>query len=121
MILEDAEQLEKIRKVRDQLPNLEHVIAIEPIEADDMITLDDAARARPRARGGLRASASRRSSPSDVATYIYTSGTTGPPKGCIIDHANWRDMLDMIQAEERAGRARGRPTSSCRSPTRSPG
>ena len=38
--------------------------------------------------------------PSDVATYIYTSGTTGPPKGCVIDHENWRDMLDMIEAED---------------------
>jgi long-chain acyl-CoA synthetase len=35
----------------------------------------------------------------DVATYIYTSGTTGPPKGCIIDHQNWRDMLDMVEAQ----------------------
>src|SRR4029453_16415635 len=37
---------------------------------------------------------------STVATYIYTSGTTGPPKGCVIDHANWRNMLDMIQEED---------------------
>jgi long-chain acyl-CoA synthetase len=37
--------------------------------------------------------------PSDVATYIYTSGTTGPPKGCVIDHGNWRSMLDMTEAD----------------------
>ena len=41
----------------------------------------------------------RRVSGSDVATYIYTSGTTGPPKGCIIDHQNWRDMLDMVETQ----------------------
>jgi long-chain acyl-CoA synthetase len=35
-----------------------------------------------------------------VATYIYTSGTTGPPKGCVIDHANWRSMLDMTREDE---------------------
>ena len=39
VIVEDAEQLEKIREVRDQLPTLEHVISIEPIEGDDVITI----------------------------------------------------------------------------------
>src|SRR6185503_14094279 len=41
VVLEDAAQLEKIREVRDQLPALEHVISIEPIEADDAITLEE--------------------------------------------------------------------------------
>jgi long-chain acyl-CoA synthetase len=100
VILEDSEQLDKIRTVRDQLPNLEHVIAIEPIDASDVITLD-ALRERGRARsdGEFDARVSM-VEPSDVATYIYTSGTTGPPKGCVIDHANWRTMLDMVEAED---------------------
>ena len=100
VILEDAGQLEKIREVRDQLPNLEHVIVMEPIDTDDTITLDEL---RAKGRPGSDEDFERRVmavEPSDVATYIYTSGTTGPPKGCIIDHANWRDMLNMIQSEE---------------------
>ena len=32
VILEDAEQLEKIRKIRSDLPKLEHVISMEPAE-----------------------------------------------------------------------------------------
>jgi long-chain acyl-CoA synthetase len=100
VIVEDQEQLEKVRKVRDQLPNLEHVISIEPVKADDVISMADL-RARGRARDvddfWVRV---REVVPTDVATYIYTSGTTGPPKGCIIDHANWRNMLDMIQQED---------------------
>jgi long-chain acyl-CoA synthetase len=100
VILEDAAQLEKIREVRDQLPTLETIVSIEPIEADDVITLDqlrEKGRARPDQDFQQRIAAVK---PSDVATYIYTSGTTGPPKGCVIDHANWRDMLDMIESEE---------------------
>jgi long-chain acyl-CoA synthetase len=100
VILEDAGQLEKIREVRDQLPNLEHVIAMEPLDTDDTITLDEL---RAKGREGSQDEFEQRVAavePSDVATYIYTSGTTGPPKGCIIDHANWRDMLNMIQSEE---------------------
>ena len=100
VILEDAGQLEKIRSVRDQLPQLETVISIEPIESDDVITFDqlrESGRSRPVEDFDSRVAAVK---PSDIATYIYTSGTTGPPKGCVIDHANWRDMLDMIEAEE---------------------
>jgi long-chain acyl-CoA synthetase len=100
VIVEDQEQLEKVRKVRDKLPNLEHIIAIDPVQGDDAIPI-----AQVRARGRSRDvedfwNRVREVEPSDVATYIYTSGTTGPPKGCIIDHANWRNMLDMIQQED---------------------
>jgi long-chain acyl-CoA synthetase len=99
VVIEDAEQLEKIRQVRSQLPTLEHVISIEPIEADDVITLDEL-RERGRARSDEDFAARVAGvQPSDIATYIYTSGTTGPPKGCVIDHANWRTMLDMVQED----------------------
>jgi long-chain acyl-CoA synthetase len=100
VILEDLGQLAKIREVRDRLPDLEHVIVMEPIDTEDTITLDEL---RAQGREGSAADFERRVmavEPSDVATYIYTSGTTGPPKGCVIDHANWRDMLNMIQSEE---------------------
>jgi long-chain acyl-CoA synthetase len=100
VILEDAEQLEKVRAVRDQLPTLEHIISIEPIEADDVITFDtvrERGRTRPPEDFEARIATVE---PSDVATYIYTSGTTGPPKGCVIDHGNWRSMLDMIEQED---------------------
>jgi long-chain acyl-CoA synthetase len=100
VILEDAEQLEKVRAVRDQLPALEHIISIEPIEADDVITFDtvrERGRTRPPEDFEARIATVE---PSDVATYIYTSGTTGPPKGCVIDHGNWRSMLDMIEQED---------------------
>ena len=100
VIVEDAGQLAKIREVREHLPKLDHIISIEPIEADDVITLDAL---REKGRSGSEEDFERNVLAVDrstVASYIYTSGTTGPPKGCIIDHANWRDMLDMLQQEE---------------------
>ncbi len=100
VILEDADQLEKIRAVRDQLPNLRHVISIEPVDGDDVISFESV-RERGRGRNSDEFAAHiAEVEPADVATYIYTSGTTGPPKGCVIDHANWRNMLDMIQEED---------------------
>jgi long-chain acyl-CoA synthetase len=100
VIVEDEGQLAKIREVRDRLPKLEHLISIELLDADDVITLDDL---REKGRSGSEEDFERNVLAVDrstIASYIYTSGTTGPPKGCIIDHANWRDMLDMLQQEE---------------------
>ena len=101
VFLEDAEQLEKIRAVRDRLPNLEHMILFEPVDgADDAITLDElrergrCARARP--SWTERTAAVK---PEDVAIYIYTSGTTGPPKGCILSHGNYRDVVSMSESQ----------------------
>ena len=99
VILEDQSQLDKIRKVRDQLPNLRHVISMEPLDGDDVMSMEEL---RERGRGRSDDDFKQRVATvegSDVATYIYTSGTTGPPKGCVIDHQNWRDMLDMVQSQ----------------------
>jgi long-chain acyl-CoA synthetase len=95
VVVEDDEQLEKIRAVRDRLPMLEHVVRMTG-SSEDAISLDDLA-----ARGANRDAAeweARWSSvaPEDICTFIYTSGTTGPPKGCIISHGNYRSMLDMV-------------------------
>src|SRR5688572_3911832 len=92
---EDAEQLEKIRKIRADLPHLEHVIAFESDGQDDHVSLDDL-----RARGREHSDAEYEErvadvTPDDVCLYIYTSGTTGPPKGCILTHGNYRRVLDM--------------------------
>jgi long-chain acyl-CoA synthetase len=94
VIVEDDEQLEKIRGVRERLPLLEHVIRMTG-ESDDAISLEGFA------GGGDDAAAEweRRWSAvtkADVCTFIYTSGTTGPPKGCVITHGNYRAMLDMV-------------------------
>jgi long-chain acyl-CoA synthetase len=32
----------------------------------------------------------------DIFTYIYTSGTTGPPKGCMIRHRNYYEMVAVL-------------------------
>src|SRR5215216_2962481 len=95
VIVEDAEQLTKIREVRDRCPVLEHVILMTG-QADDAISADGLA-----GRGSSHDAAEweeRWSSvmPEDICTFIYTSGTTGPPKGCVISHGNYRSMLDMV-------------------------
>jgi long-chain acyl-CoA synthetase len=96
VIAEDAAQVAKIVEVRDNLPNLRHIIVMEPEGAHaDAIALDDV---RDRGRGRDAAELQARMDavkPDDAFTFIYTSGTTGPPKGCVLTHGNYRSMLDM--------------------------
>jgi long-chain acyl-CoA synthetase len=95
VVVEDDEQMEKIRKVRDRLPQLQHVVRMTG-SSDDALSSDDLA-----AKGASGDSARWEAlysavTPADICTFIYTSGTTGPPKGCIISHGNYRAMLDMV-------------------------
>ncbi len=109
VICEDRAQLDKIREVRGRLPHLRHLIVIEPADAgDDAIALEQL-----RARGGSHSLAELAEryeavKPEDPYTFIYTSGTTGPPKGCVLSHSNYRDVLDMCN---RADATRGRETT----------
>jgi long-chain acyl-CoA synthetase len=86
IIVEDAEQLEKIEAVRDELPGLEHVVSMH--DTGRTTTVADL-----RARAGevddsVLATRLAAIGPDDVATIVYTSGTTGPPKGCVLTHRN---------------------------------
>jgi long-chain acyl-CoA synthetase len=95
VVVEDEEQMEKVRAVRDQCPRLEQVIRMTG-DSEDAISMQDLA-----ARGSeLSESDWERRwgavTPEDTCTFIYTSGTTGPPKGCVISHGNYRAMLDMV-------------------------
>jgi long-chain acyl-CoA synthetase len=97
VVVEDEEQLEKIRAVRHDCPQLEHVVRMTG-ESEDAISMQQLA-----ARGGELDPSDweqrwRSVTPEDVCTLIYTSGTTGPPKGCVITHGNYRSMLDMVNA-----------------------
>jgi long-chain acyl-CoA synthetase len=92
-----------VLEARPQLPELEHVIVIDP-------TTDSVGGARP--PDGCRSLASVEGSnpgfdvqasvgaiaADDVLTLIYTSGTTGPPKGVMLAHANLLAAVEGIEA-----------------------
>ncbi|MGW3929020.1 AMP-dependent synthetase/ligase [Streptomyces microflavus] len=104
LIAEDAEQLAKARERRTELPDLAHVIVIdpagvEPAEGDDpegwIITLADLeARGNELLAKTPDAVTERVSAitADQLATLIYTSGTTGRPKGVRLPHDNWSYM-----------------------------
>jgi long-chain acyl-CoA synthetase len=97
VVVEDDEQMEKIRQVRDRCPQLRHVIRMTG-RSGDTISFEELSERG--ATGSETDWEQRYSSVSgdDICTFIYTSGTTGPPKGCVISHGNYRAMLDMVHS-----------------------
>jgi len=98
IVCEDAAQLAKVAEVRERLPELRTVIVMEAsADAGDAISLEEV---RERGHGVDPAELDRRTDavgPNDPFTFIYTSGTTGPPKGCVLSHGNYRDVLHMCE------------------------
>jgi long-chain acyl-CoA synthetase len=86
-IAEDVDYLERILKVRGEIPTLEHLVIVDDPDdraPADVLRWDALLEAAP---VDLDTTAEV-AHPSDLATIIYTSGTTGPPKGVMLDHAN---------------------------------
>ena len=79
-VLVHSEFLERIEKIRAQLPHLQSIVTFDNEEKE---TREFAGYA------GLRpASTPEACVPDDDAIIIYTSGTTGKPKGCLLTHGN---------------------------------
>src|SRR5215207_7760682 len=98
VVCEDATQVAKIVEARDNLPALRHIIVVDPAgDTADAIPLDDL---RGRGRGRDEAELKQRREAvgeDDTYTIIYTSGTTGPPKGCVLSHRNYRQVVNMCE------------------------
>jgi long-chain acyl-CoA synthetase len=103
-IVEDATFLARWESIRDQLPNLELLVVLEPEGVDldrDGVTsyerlLAAGAEALGDGRGELENSW-RAVKPDDPLTLIYTSGTTGPPKGVVLTHRGLLYQLGVVQ------------------------
>jgi len=91
VLCEDDEQVAKVDASRARLPALRHVLTFEDLDAlaaegrayaaEHPSALDDAVGAIDE---------------EDLFTFIYTSGTTGPPKGCMIRHRNYYEMVAVV-------------------------
>lgn len=94
IFVEDTDQLRKVLKVREQLPNVERVVLFDG-ETDEVdpwvlswIELVRLGAAYENAHPGDVDERARSSTPDDILTIVYTSGTTGPPKGAMLTNAN---------------------------------
>ena len=85
LVVEDADQFAKVSTVRDNLPELRHVLIVDGA-VDDVLSLDAlAALGAGQDVGTLRDRAAAVGL-DDPCLIIYTSGTTGRPKGVVLTH-----------------------------------
>jgi long-chain acyl-CoA synthetase len=105
------EQLDKIQRVRHDLPALEAVIVFDEIAPASPSVLSLASviergHAQLLNQWGVGRSFrddARKVKPSDLAAIIYTSGTTGEPKGAMLTHRNLASNLIAAQTILRLG------------------
>jgi long-chain acyl-CoA synthetase len=86
-IVEDQGFLERMLKVRANLPSLTTIYVIDPPEGPLPDGVLPASTLLEQGSLDLRELADA-TEPDDIATLIYTSGTTGPPKGVMISQFN---------------------------------
>ena len=95
-IVEDAGFLDRVLKVRKDLPLLERIYVIEPPDGplpDGVFAAGDLFEHGSADLDALAAA----TSPDDIATLIYTSGTTGPPKGVMISQYNVVYTIEILK------------------------
>ncbi|MFJ2732749.1 MULTISPECIES: AMP-dependent synthetase/ligase [unclassified Streptomyces] len=104
LIAENAEQVVKAEEKRAELPELHHVVVIDPdgVETGDRVIglaeLERRGAAYLAEHPELIKERVGAITKDQLATLIYTSGTTGRPKGVRLPHDNWSYMAKAIAA-----------------------
>lgn len=91
-----AEQRDKLRSVRADLPSVQHLFTFEESAADGSDVEPLSALTVAGRESGVESD--RSPSPHDLAAIIYTSGTTGESKGVMLTHHNFVSNLRAMEA-----------------------
>lgn len=100
IVCEDQEQLDKVLEVRERLPQLTHLVVIDPkglrhYKVDNLLTFEEVSALGAAFEAGqprLVEERLARQSEDDIALMIFTSGSTGRPKAAMISYGNINAM-----------------------------
>ena len=95
-IVEDGGFLDRMLKIRAELPLLERIYVVEPPEGPLPDGVFPAADLLEQGSADLDDLAAATDA-DDIATLIYTSGTTGPPKGVMISQYNVVYTIEIMK------------------------
>jgi long-chain acyl-CoA synthetase len=98
VLVDTPTQLQKVLSIRDQLPAVRHIIALDPAGSDDAISYRDfisRGRAEHSRLAPLLKERAEGARPDDIAIMVYTSGTTGAPKGACLSH---RYIINSVES-----------------------
>jgi len=100
-VVENADQMAKFLEIRDQCPDLSHLVQIEGPRAAGVISLEEVIDSGSSGDAvDLFWQRAKRVAAEDLLTLIYTSGTTGNPKGVTLTHDNL--VRNVLPSAERA-------------------
>ncbi|HLW07843.1 MAG TPA: AMP-binding protein [Marinilabiliaceae bacterium] len=93
-------QLSKIRNIKDDLPLLENVLILDPIqevEKDEITwtTVFELGEKLLNSDATIVAERCKKIKPDDIANISYTSGTTADPKGIMLSHRNYTANVEQ--------------------------
>lgn len=89
VVVENKEQLNKIKSIKTRLPKLKFIVVIEgEVDEPNIYSWDDILTLGQEASDAILTGRLKKQKSNDVATLVYTSGTTSNPKAVMLTHEN---------------------------------